>query len=89
MYVVELRPGALRALNETLPSAVSFAVAEMLDGPLRTSPRVIGKPLNDPFGRLWVLRREAYRVLYDIDDDAMIISVIRIAHRRDAYRRLD
>jgi|APGre2960657468_1045069.scaffolds.fasta_scaffold32065_4 mRNA interferase RelE/StbE len=89
MYVVELRPGALRALNETLPSAVSFAVAEMLDGPLRTIPRVIGKPLNDPFGRLWVLRREAYRVLYDIDDDAMIISVIRIAHRRDAYRRLD
>ena len=89
MYVVELRPGALRALNETLPSAVSFAVAEMLDGPLRTIPRVVGKPLNDPFGRLWVLRREAYRVLYDFDDVAIIISVIRIAHGRVAFRRLD
>ncbi|MCX6411905.1 MAG: type II toxin-antitoxin system RelE/ParE family toxin [Actinobacteria bacterium] len=89
MYAVELKPGALRALRETLPSAVSFAVAEMLDGPLRTIPRVVGKPLNDPLGSLWVLRREAYRVLYDINDEAMVVTVIRIAHRRDAYRRLD
>ena len=32
------------------------------------------------------LRSGAYRILYEIDDDAREVVVVKIAHRRDAYR---
>jgi mRNA interferase RelE/StbE len=32
------------------------------------------------------LRQGNYRVLYHIDDDAIVVTVVRIAHRREVYR---
>ncbi len=29
-----------------------------------------------------------YRVVYDIDDDSRTVTVIRVKHRREAYRNL-
>jgi mRNA interferase RelE/StbE len=37
---------------------------------------------------LYRLRVGDYRVLYDIDDDAQLVMVLRIQHRREAYRQL-
>ena len=28
-----------------------------------------------------------YRVVYEVQEDALIVLVVRVAHRRDAYRR--
>jgi mRNA interferase RelE/StbE len=36
----------------------------------------------------WRLRIGDYRVLYEIDGRAKIIRIMRIKHRRDAYRDL-
>lgn len=33
------------------------------------------------------LRVGVYRVLYDIDDQARIVTVYRVKHRREAYRK--
>ena len=45
------------------------------------------KPLK---GRpdLWAFRAGTYRLLYRIDDNALEVLVVRIAHRREVYRRL-
>ena len=32
------------------------------------------------------LRQGVYRVLYAIEDDRLVICVVRVAHRREAYR---
>ena len=32
------------------------------------------------------IRVGSWRVLYEVDDDASIVSILRAAHRRDAYR---
>jgi len=32
------------------------------------------------------LRQGAYRVLYTIEDDKLVVCVVRVAHRREAYR---
>ena len=37
-------------------------------------------------GRERRLRVGAYRVLYEVDDEASIVRVFRIRHRREAYR---
>ena len=31
-------------------------------------------------------RRGTYRVIYRIDDKAQVVTVVDVAHRRDAYR---
>ena len=33
------------------------------------------------------LRVGDYRVLYEVGDDELIVMVVRVVHRRDAYRR--
>jgi mRNA interferase RelE/StbE len=32
------------------------------------------------------LRCGVYRVLYEIQDDVLVVCVVKVAHRRDAYR---
>lgn len=32
------------------------------------------------------LRQGAYRILYSIDDDRVIVSIVRVAHRQSVYR---
>ena len=34
----------------------------------------------------WRLRAGDYRILYEINDDVLIVLVIRVAHRRAVYR---
>ena len=28
-----------------------------------------------------------YRIIYDIEDDELVILILRVGHRRDGYRR--
>jgi mRNA interferase RelE/StbE len=32
------------------------------------------------------MRHGLYRVLYEIDDAVVVVTVVRVAHRREAYR---
>jgi len=32
------------------------------------------------------LRQGMYRIVYEIQDDRLIVQIVRIAHRRDVYR---
>jgi mRNA interferase RelE/StbE len=34
----------------------------------------------------WSARRGEYRVIYLIDDGRVVVEVVTIVHRRDAYR---
>jgi mRNA interferase RelE/StbE len=34
----------------------------------------------------WRIRVGDYRVLYTIEDDRLLVSVVRVQHRRDVYR---
>ena len=33
------------------------------------------------------IRRGDYRIIYDIEDDRILVLVLRVAHRKDVYRR--
>lgn len=86
-YDVRLSPGARRSLTESLPESVAAAAAEFIHGPLAEQPRRVGKPLTGPLAGKHSARRGEYRIIYTIDDGAVLILVLTIAHRRDAYRR--
>ena len=87
-YELVLTPPARRALTGKLPEAVAAAVIEFLTTALVQQPARAGKPLRDDLAGIWSARRGTYRVLYRIREDPREVIVLRIEHRRDAYRPL-
>ena len=87
-YELVLTPPAQRALTGKLPEAVAAAVIEFLTTTLIRHPTRAGKPLRDDLTGVWSARRGTYRVLYRIREDLREVIVLRIEHRRDAYRPL-
>jgi mRNA interferase RelE/StbE len=85
-YTLRTTPTAPRALGETLPEAVATAAYEFITGPLLRQPYRVGKRLLPPLDDRFSARRGTYRIIYRIDDKADIITVLAVAHRRDAYR---
>ena len=85
-YDLVLTPPARRAITETLPEPVAAAVINFITTALVSNPHRVGKPLRDNLAGVWAARRGTYRVLYRINDAAHEVVVLRIEHRRDAYR---
>jgi mRNA interferase RelE/StbE len=84
-YTVLLSPAAKRAIERDLPEAVAAAVVDFLFGPLAEDPHRVGKPLRLRLEGYWSARRGQYRVIYSIHDDEVLVRVVRISHRADAY----
>ncbi len=83
-YAVTFAPSARRRMDK-LPLDAAAALYEHLVGPVAGNPRRLGKPLEAPYDGVWSTRRGDYRALYLIDDAAKTVTVVGVAHRRDAY----
>jgi mRNA interferase RelE/StbE len=79
-------PTVRRALGEVLPEAVAVAAYEFMCGPLLSEPYRVGKRLLPPLDDRFSARRGTYRIIYRVDDRARSVTVVDVAHRRDAYR---
>ena len=84
-YEVVISRSARRALERDLPEKVATAAFAFIVGPLRQDPRRIGNPLREPLAPLISARRGEYRVIYRIIDERLVIEVVSVVHRRDAY----
>lgn len=84
-WVLRVAASAERQLAR-LPERVAAAVVEFMVGPMCENPRRVGHPLQRELAGLWSARRGAYRVVYEIDDEATTVTVLRIEHRTDVYR---
>ncbi|MEX2289244.1 MAG: type II toxin-antitoxin system RelE/ParE family toxin [Mycobacteriales bacterium] len=85
-YELVLTSPARRALTERLPEAVAAAVTDFLTTTLIEQPLRVGKPLRGQLLGIWSARRGTYRILYRVDEELKEVVVLRIEHRRDAYR---
>ena len=69
-----------------LPDRVLHAVLAFLDGPLTENPHRVGKPLRVDLTGLYSARRGSFRILYEIQENEILVEVVRIAHRAEAFR---
>jgi mRNA interferase RelE/StbE len=71
-----------------LDNPVARRIVDFLDDRVakQENPRALGKALTGPLGTLWRYRVGDYRVICDIQHQAVTILVIRIGHRREVYR---
>ena len=84
-YRLVMAASAERGLGR-LPEKAAAAVVEFVTGALVEAPLAVGHPLRRELTGLWAARRGPYRVSYEIDDDAKVVSVLRVDHRADVYR---
>lgn len=82
-YRVEITKSAAKALSK-LPASIRRRIGEAI-ATLATDPRPAKckKLVGDDH---WRIRVGDYRVLYSIEDDRLVVRVVRVAHRREVYR---
>ena len=85
-YRLQIARPAARAIAEELPEGVAAALIEFITGDLLASPRRVGRPLRRELEGRWAARRGSYRILYVIDDEIGVVTVLVAEHRRDVYR---
>ena len=87
-YRIRLTPQAAKEVRKLDPTSAR-RIRSFLEGRLAhlDDPRALGKRLvNEDF---WRYRVGDYRILAHIDDDEIVILVVRVAHRRDVYEGLN
>lgn len=87
MYRLVLKGAARKALDRTEsgdPGAFKRLVAEVASLGAAPRPRGCEKLKTSEVYRV---RIGDYRVLYLIDDERQVVTVLDVPHRKDAYRR--
>ncbi len=82
-YALEIKPSARKEL-ESLSDRLIGRLMPKIEG-LATEPRPPGCKKLRGYKDLWRVRVGDYRIVYIIDDDSELVSVTRVAHRRDVY----
>lgn len=83
VYEVHLERSAERDLRRLQPSEfkrIIAAIGALAEDPRPTSCRKLAGSAND-----WRVRVGTFRVIYEIDDTARQVKVMRVRHRREAY----
>jgi mRNA interferase RelE/StbE len=85
VYRIEFRPAAARQFRKLPRQAqrrIDAALRLLQDSPRPPKAEALKGALR---GYLRI-RTGDYRVVYCVEDDRLVICVVRVAHRRDVYR---
>ena len=86
-YNIDIKPSAQKALAK-IPQPHRKRIAKRIDR-LADDPRPIDAKKLSAAAALYRVRVGDYRVIYQIEDDALLILVVRIGARGDVYRHLE
>ncbi len=70
-----------------LPKSARVKALDVVETSLASDPYQ-GKALKGPYRGLYRFRVGDYRIIYSIEKDRLVVFVLRIRHRKDAYRGL-
>ena len=85
-YSVEFKKSAAKTLRK-LPQSVQKRIIDKLSEIKNSPPPSVETKLkgNNPFHRI---RVGDYQIIYEIQNDILVILVINIGHRKDIYKHL-
>ena len=82
-YSITIKQSAAKSLQK-LPREDQLRIISVIDQ-LKTNPAA-GGVLKGEFSGLRRIRIGTYRVVYEAQEQGLVVLVIRIGHRRDVYR---
>ncbi|MGY5765172.1 type II toxin-antitoxin system RelE family toxin [Brachybacterium sp. DNPG3] len=83
-YSISYAPSAAKVIRK-LDRSTARRLLEAIDG-LAFDPRPPGCIQLKGGGGEFRIRVGDYRVVYDVQDDELVVLVLRVGHRREAYR---
>jgi mRNA-degrading endonuclease RelE of RelBE toxin-antitoxin system len=86
-YDIAFSPSTKFDLQQRLPIKVVDTIITFVYGPLAENPRRVGKPLGGPFKNAYSARRGDYRIIYEIQEQKILVFITKIEHRAKAYHR--
>lgn len=84
-YRIQVAPRALRQLRKLDPVARRRTQAAIELLAVEPRPRAATKLVGG--GGEWRVRTGDYRVVYEIQDEVLLVLVVAIGHRREIYDR--
>ena len=86
---VELSDSAARQPRKLEPQIAKRILTFLRDWvAVLEDPRCIGEALRGKeFGDFWKYRVGDWRIIADLNDGVMLVTVIRLGNRREVYRR--
>ena len=83
MYTISIKQSAVKVLSKIEP-AQRLRLVEVIDK-LKTNPNA-DSVLKGEFSGLRRIRIGDYRIVYEVQNQQLIILVVRVAHRREVYK---
>jgi mRNA interferase RelE/StbE len=83
-YIIKIENRAKREIRKLDPDArnqVQKAIDTLAEDPRPQS----AKRLKGPYKGLWRERTGNYRIVYEIRQQQLIVSVVRVGHRKNIY----
>lgn len=75
-----------QAINDyRLCSSVSVPLQKKIESYLTKLPQELGKPLTGKYKKLYRYRYSDYRIIYEVDKNNKLVSVLRVGHRSEVY----
>ena len=89
VWKIEIAPAAKKELDkldrQMAQRILTFLQKRII---LLKDPRSIGDALKGPkFGEYWRYRVRDYRIIVRIEDDVLLILVLRVGHRKHVYKQ--
>lgn len=85
-YNVEIAPAAQRQIKKLIKRVQDRIIARIHQ--LSDEPRPPGMEKLKGVENLYRIRDGDYRIIYKIQDQALIITVVKVSNRREVYRNL-
>ena len=84
---IEFLPDAVKELKK-LDRSVARRIITTLEERIATldDPRTLGSALTGDHAGYWRWRVGDYRVVARLEDERVVIIIVRVAHRREVYR---
>ena len=82
VYVERAAENDLKRLPTTTFHRIIPHIKALVENPRPSGSRKLTGSKND-----WRIRIGDYRVLYEIDEKARAVRIMRVRHRREVYRR--
>ena len=82
-YSVVIKRSAAKEL-EDVPRKDRGRIIERIRG-IASEPRPVGAEKlsgNDKYR----IRQGSYRIVYEIDENVVVVTIVKVAHRREVYR---
>ena len=83
-YEVAFARSARRELERLVPPLANRILSRI--EALAREPRPPGARKVQGKQNLWRIRVGDYRVIYSVSDDQRVVDVVKVRHRREAYR---